>query len=358
MGEKLLNTRNLYALLDVEPFVIVCALMTLAWVFYKVFLKDVSLERHKNIQTHLQNIFRNFVIFSTLFVTALLLHQAPLDASISRSTPYLALASLMSGMIVFVKTCRLIILQYLFLGSMKHGVPVLIVNIVSLLLSLFLGLWTANSIFGIELTPLLATSAAFSVILGLALQDTLGNLFAGISLQIDRAYDIGDWIEITSGMQKAVGQVKEITWRATALVGWADETIILPNRFLANSQISNFSPSDQPICMGQKFKINHGQDLDFVKKCLLESIKEVKTIRSWPEPLVYISETTESWILLKLVYYVDSFGSQFSIGDQVTQFAIQYLQANNIQIAANRVEISHPLDRSSDKNNVAAPRSL
>ena len=47
MGEKLLNTRNLYALLDVEPFVIVCALMTLAWVFYKVFLKDVSLERHK-----------------------------------------------------------------------------------------------------------------------------------------------------------------------------------------------------------------------------------------------------------------------------------------------------------------------
>ena len=61
MGEKLLNTRNLYALLDVEPFVIVCALMALAWVFYKVFLKDVSQERHKNIQTHLQNIFRHFV---------------------------------------------------------------------------------------------------------------------------------------------------------------------------------------------------------------------------------------------------------------------------------------------------------
>lgn len=67
----------------------------------------------------------------------------------------------------------------------------------------------------------------FSLILGLALQDTLGNLFAGVALQLDKPYEIGDWIEISPRAQVWVGQVEEISWRATTMIGLFDELLVL-----------------------------------------------------------------------------------------------------------------------------------
>lgn len=337
--EHFINLINLYSLLDIEPFILLCSLVALAWVFYKVFLRDASEERHMKLKGHFKNLFRHFLILLTLFATALLLKRG-VDDSVARALPYVALFCLLWGMIVFVKTCGLIILQYLFLGSMKHGVPVLIVNIFSLILSIILALWSAAAIFNIQIGPLLATSAALSVILGLALQDTLGNLFAGISLQVDKAFEIGDWLEVTSGIQKCTGQVKEITWRATVLSGWtSDELITLPNRFLANAQIANFSLNQTPILRGAMFRFPMTVDIRLTKQCLLESIKEVRTVRAWPEPLVLITETTESWLVMKLYYYIDNFGSQTTIGDHVHDAAIRYLRANNIELAANRMDV-------------------
>lgn len=342
MEDKILNTKNLYSLLDFEPYVILTALVLLAWFFYKVFLKEANEERHRNLKRHFKNLIRHFLILTTLFATFLILHQGSSDSSLVRATPYVALATLLWGMIVFVKTCRLIILQYLFLGSMKHGVPVLIVNIFSLVMSIVLSLWTAGSVFSVQLTPLLATSAAVSVILGLAMQDTLGNLFAGISLQFDKAFDIGDWLEITSGIHRTTGQVKEITWRATVLVGWNDEQIILPNRFLANSQIANYSLGDQPIIRALAFRVQYDTDLNLAKRCLLESVKDVKGIRAWPEPVVVASEMTDSWITLKLAYYIENYGSQFGIADAMIESGLKYLRANGIQPAPNRLQIQSP----------------
>ncbi len=340
MGDKLIQSKNLSLILDFEPYIILVSLITLAWVFYKVFLREATEERHKNLKGHFKNIIRHFTILTVLFIAYQIIKKAPEEAAIIRALPYIGLTALLMGMIVFVKTCRLIILQYLFLGSMKHGVPVLIVNIFSLLMSLVLAFWTAASIFGLELTPLLATSAAFSVIFGLALQDTLGNLFAGISLQVDKAFDIGDWLEVTNGMMKITGQVKEISWRATMLIGWNDEVITLPNRLLANSQIANFSLNEQPVVRSQSFRLRLDTNIGLAKQCLLESVKEVSGVRTWPEPLVLISETTESWISFKLVYYVENYGAQFMVADAVLSQALRYLQANNIEIAHPRMELS------------------
>jgi small-conductance mechanosensitive channel len=342
LGEKLIQSKNFALLLDFEPYVILVSLILLAWAFYKVFLREASSERHKNLRGHFSNLMRHFTAMSLGFIVFHILEQAPETSGLWRALPYVGLATLLMGMIVFVKTCRLIILQYLFLGSMKHGVPVLIVNIFSLLLSLVLAFWIAASIFGIELTPLLATSAAFSVIFGLALQDTLGNLFAGISLQIDKAFDIGDWLEISNGTLKTVGQVKEISWRATMLIGWTDEVITLPNRLLANSLIANFSLTEQPVVRSQIFKLKLESNMALAKQCLLESIKEVSSVRTWPEPLVLVSETTESWLSLKLVYYIDNYGSQYMVADAVISNALRYLQANGIEVAAPRLEIISP----------------
>lgn len=315
---KWIQTDSLYQLLNFEPFLLLTSLVLLAWVFYKGFLRGASDERHRIIRGHLKNIFRHYLVFAllySLFLGSRSQFFEPLGAD--RLSPYMAVLTFFWGGLVFVTTSRLVILQYLFLGSMRAGVPLLIVNIFSLGLSLFMILWGASQIFSLNLGPLLATSAAFSVILGLALQDTLGNLFAGIALQLDHNFEIGDWVEVFHNGQKTVGQVKEMTWRTTTLIGWTEEVIVLPNRLVAGSQIANFQAGDTPFIRSQIFRLPYGADLETAKKILLQSLEAHSEIRKYPEPLCLVTESTEHFLSLKLVYYVNSYGSQFVIGDRV-----------------------------------------
>lgn len=340
MNTKFIKTNSLYALLDFEPFIILTALFLLAWVFYKLFLREASDERHRNIKNHFQNLVRHYLVLCLFFVIFGALGQLTQgEGALGRSLPYLGLLTFLWGGIVFVKTCRLIILQYLFLGSMKAGVPVLLVNIFSLALSVVLFLWAGTQIFGLDLAPLLATSAAFSIILGLALQDTLGNLFAGISLQIDKSFEIGDWLEVTQGVQKTVGQVKEITWRATTLIGWTDEVIVIPNRTMANSHIANFQSGDVPIVRSQLFRLPYGTDLELAKKILLESVRNVPDVRTFPEPICLISENNESWLGIKLSYYIDNYGSQYTAGHKVLTQGLDALRSHGIQTTHTTVKL-------------------
>lgn len=341
MNEKFIRTQSLYNLIDIEPFVILTSLFLLAWVFYKFFLQDVSEERHRNIKGHFGSLTRHFLILCLFFSTFLLVKETmTTESSLGRALPYLGLLSFVWGAIVFVKVCRLIILQYLFLGSMKAGVPVLIVNIFSLAMSMVLFLWAIVQVFGIQITPLLATSAAFSVVLGLAMQDTLGNLFAGISLQLDKSFEIGDWVEVTQGVQKTVGQVNEITWRATTLIGWTDEIIVIPNRTMANSHISNFHSGDHPLIRSQLFRLPYGTDLTIAQRCLLDCAQKVDGVRTLPSPICFVSENHDSWLGLKLSYYIDNYGAQFAIGHEILRVGIKALSAQGISIAHTAVQVS------------------
>lgn len=341
MAEKFIKIQALYGLLELEPFILLGCLIAISWVFYKFFLKEANEDRHRSIRNHFRALLRHYVFLSFLFFLFIFLQSSePQLGNTIKITPYVALMTFIWGNVVFVKTSRLIVLQYLFLGSMKHGVPLLLVNIFSLLLSIVLVFWGITHVFGLQLGPLLATSAAASVILGLALQDTLGNLFAGISLQVDRNFEIGDWLEIVSGIQKTTGQVREITWRSTTLVGFSDELITLPNRFMANATISNFSPPDSPIVRRQIFRLAYGENIEYAKQILERTVAGIGEVRGIPAPWAYVSEMTESWVEVKIIYFIDNYGSQFNIGDKVYIRGVEALSSAGLKLARQVIEIS------------------
>ncbi len=341
MAEKFIRIQALYGLLELEPFILLGCLIAITWVFYKFFLREASEERHRSIRNHFRTLLRHYVVLSFLFLLFIFLQTSePQLGNMAKITPYVAVVLFIWGNVVFVKTSRLIVLQYLFLGSMKHGVPLLLVNIFSLILSIVLTFWGIAHVFGLEVGPLLATSAAASVILGLALQDTLGNLFAGISLQVDRNFEIGDWLEIVSGIQKTVGQVREITWRSTTLVGFSDELITLPNRFMANATISNYSPPDTPILRRQIFRIAYGENVDLAKQILERTAAGIGEVRGIPAPWAYVSDTNEHWIELKIIYFIDNYGSQFSVGDKVYVRGVESLRSAGVKLARQVIELS------------------
>jgi len=339
-SEKWINFQILQDFLGLEPYFLLGALSFATWAFYKLFLKDLSEERHKNLGNHFANLIRHFVILSLLLGAYLLLFETVSGlSSWARILPYLALLTFIWGGIVFVKTCRTLVLQYLFMGSSRSGVPLILVNIFTILLSILILFWSISQIFNIQLGPLLATSAAFSVILGLALQDTLGNLFAGISLQIDRCYEIGDWLEILNGSQKITGQVLEITWRSTILRGLSDEMITLPNRAMAQAQLSNFSHPDYPVMRSQVFRIQLSSDPKVAIQALEIAASQIFDIRGIPAPFAYVNEINENWIQVKLIYYIENLGAQFVIGDKILRLGLEALEKHGVHVAKQRFEV-------------------
>ncbi|MEQ1503485.1 MAG: mechanosensitive ion channel family protein [Myxococcota bacterium] len=104
-------------------------------------------------------------------------------------------------------------------------------------------LGVGSDLLGFDLTPLVATGSVTSLILGLALQQPLSNLFAGIVLHAERHPRVGDWLLI-DGRE---GEVTDIGWRSTRLRTLSDDVLVVPNLALLNAQVINFT-TPTPVC--------------------------------------------------------------------------------------------------------------
>ena len=89
---------------------------------------------------------------------------------------------------------------------------------------------------GFSIAGLITTSAVLTAVIGFSLQDTLGSVMGGLSLQMDKSVSVGDWI--TLGPGQPTGRVVEIRWRYTAIETRSWETIIIPNNVLVKSQVT------------------------------------------------------------------------------------------------------------------------
>jgi CRP-like cAMP-binding protein len=107
-----------------------------------------------------------------------------------------------------------------------------------------------GKVANISIGAILGTGAIAAAVLGLSLQQTLGNLFAGMSLHMSPAFQVGDWIEVSGNVRISnakeiyVGQVEAVTWRCVHLRNENGDTEIIPNLVLAQAIVTNlYAPS-------------------------------------------------------------------------------------------------------------------
>lgn len=336
----LIAEEQITASVRLEPVFLLLSLGLAAWLFYRFAMTKLSPERHRLFRGHFSNLVNHLVIGFFWFVTYEAL-EAWHDKTfwLAKAQIYTGLFAVIAGCIIFVKILRIIAFEYLFTTSGKAGVPLLLVNILTLITSLLMAAWIMTKIFEIRLAPLMATSALLSIVLGLALQDTLGNLFSAVALQFDKPFDLGDWIEIRSGSDKIVGQVQEVSWRATVLLAITDEIIIVPNRFMSQSQIYNFAGRNRPFLRSHIFRIPLDGDVMKAKAVLEKAALSTEGVLSDPAPAAIVMATTDSWVEMKLVYNIHNYGSQFGISDRFLTAAVLALREAQIPLAGSRLSI-------------------
>jgi small-conductance mechanosensitive channel/CRP-like cAMP-binding protein len=132
----------------------------------------------------------------------------------------------------------------------------------------------------IDLTGLVATSAILSVVIGLALQDTLGNLFAGLSIQLERPFQVGDTVSIDGH----TGQVVQVAWRSTRLETSRRELITLPNSILSRQPVKTLSRGVQPVGVDLLVTASYDVPPNRVKELTVELMREVPFVLPEPAP--------------------------------------------------------------------------
>ena len=126
---------------------------------------------------------------------------------------------------------------------------------------------------GISITPILATLGVGGLAVALALQDTLSNLFAGFHIITNRIVRVGDYIKLDSGGEE--GYVIDINWRTTKLKMLDNNTILIPNSKLTQTNITNYCLPDKDLAVLVNVGVHYNSDLKHVEQVTCEVAKEV-----------------------------------------------------------------------------------
>jgi small-conductance mechanosensitive channel len=170
---------------------------------------------------------------------------------------------------------------YVVRSRAKVPTPKILRDVTNGLLYLFAVAVILRVTMQVDLGSLLATSAVLSVVIGLALQETIGNLFAGLSLQVERPFYVGDWITVGPH----TGKVVNVAWRATRIVTLRHEYITIPNSIIAKESVINYTRNREGFATD--LYIDLGYDVPPHAACdlCLGAILEHPQVKKDPPPL-------------------------------------------------------------------------
>ena len=204
---------------------------------------------------------------------------------------------------------------------------------------------------GVEMGSLLTTSALLTAVIGLSLQDTLGNLFAGLAIQAQRPFEVGDWIQFDE-FPENIGMVTEINWRAAKVITIQQIEITVPNSTLAKASIQNFT---KPTTEARRSVTAHAPyhiPLRRVQSALLEAARSVDGVLAKPEPSVIPAGFDERGVEYEVRYFVSDFQRRDVIAGEVRD-RVWYALAR----AAIEIPVPQRTIQMLDASSVTAERS-
>ena len=190
------------------------------------------------------------------------------------------------------------IIQFLTARRMGAPPPKLMRQIIALLV------WTATlavlagTLFNVPMGSLVTTSGMMVAVVGIALKNMISDLATGLSLPVK----VGDWIEVDGG---EMGQVVEVTWRATRLITRADVTVIIPNTHLMSKPFKNYRQPEAYFRDQFRITLPASVGHEQAERVLLAAAYQVEAVAALPiPPELRIHSFSDRGVDWELRYYV------------------------------------------------------
>ncbi len=265
------------------------------------------------------------------------------------SFPYedqLVLAAAALGVVLLMETLLALVFEFYFPLIRRVTVPNLFQDLTRALVYAGLVLLALGVVFKQNLSSLVVGSTVVSVILGFALQETLGNFFAGLALGISKPYSLGDHIQVGT----LSGRVEKIDWRSTALWTSTGDYTVLPNSVLAKENILNYSAPSKLHARLIDIGAHYRHPPHEVRRITLEAALSVPDVLRDPAPEVWLMEFAESSMVYRLRYWMQEYGRRFEIDSSVREALWYHFARGAIEIPFPiRTVVQPPVSQSVDR---------
>jgi small-conductance mechanosensitive channel len=185
-------------------------------------------------------------------------------------------------------------------------------------------------VFELPVQSLLATSGVIAIILGLALQSTLSDVFSGMVLSVSRPYRPGDWISVEGGTD---GRVIEMNWRATHVLTARRDLAILPNSTIAKSKIVNVSSPSGIHGSAVTLQIGSTTSPSLATEILERAILNCRMIIAEPAPIILIKSINGASFEFEITFFVETLSALRNAQNELLDLAYRHLTAAGVGLA-------------------------
>lgn len=213
-------------------------------------------------------------------------------------------------------------------NTWRARVPKLLIDLSRLFLVLLGTAIVLAAVWKADLAGLAAALGVSSIVLGLALQDTLGSVMSGIALLFERPFIVGDWLRIGD----LVGQVIDINWRAVRLQTLEREMVIIPHQVVGKEVIRNYS---KPIRLhAERVRIGFSYDdpPNLAKQVLRSTALSTQGILAEPEPQILTISYDDFAITYEVKFFIEDYKDLEQIRDMFMTRVWYAAQRQNLTI--------------------------
>lgn len=194
-------------------------------------------------------------------------------------------------------------------------------------------------VWGADLAGLATGLGVSSIVIGLALQDTLGSVMSGIALLLERPFSVGDWLRIGEDIE---GQVVDITWRSVRLLTLDRQMIIVPHQFIGKEIIHNYSQPERIYNQRLNIGFSYDSPPNLVKQVLTSTALATQGILAEPEPRIKTQSYDETAIMYEVEFFIENFEDVDEIVDRFMTRVWYAAQRNNLTLY--RYRYSYPVE--------------
>ncbi len=211
-------------------------------------------------------------------------------------------------------------------------------------------------VFDLPIQGLLATSGAIAIILGLALQSTLSDVFSGIVLNFSRPYRPGDWISIDGATD---GRVIEMNWRATHVLTAKRDLAIVPNSAIAKAKIVNASSPSGIHGVTVTIQLDAKASPATSAEILRHAILDTRPIMATPAPSIIVKSIRADAIDFEISFFVEELAQSIRAQNELFDWISRHLAAAGVDLASTQSQPYWPPPGALPENaKTAAERAL
>ena len=190
---------------------------------------------------------------------------------------------------------------------------------------------------GLSITPMITALGVGGLAVALALQDTLGNLFAGLQLVASRQVKVGDYVKLDSGDE---GFVSDITWRNTTIKALSNHMIVVPNAKLAQAIVQNHQLPDPEVAVLVQVGVSYDSDLEQVEQVTIATarkvMRKVQPALKEFDPFIRYHTFAESSINFSVILRATEFTERFIVMHE-------FIKALHVTYRAEGIVIPYPM---------------